>query len=512
MLTQEPAFHGQTPIDIIQSVLSRRIPPVAMKRLDVPDVVSNIIQKMTQKQIDERYHSMSGLKYDLLEIQNILMRGDGKALQDFKIGTRDVSSFFILPTARFGGTKLQQNIVKIIEKVAKQQMKTSIHGSIVSNGHVFGSSSSASEVPRQSPEDALSDTSSQLADEQRSTHTVNNPHPPFLGAAQNVLHDTQTSQDSVQTTFSVSTLESFDSKDTDNASNAVETVLRANSNRESMSTKLGGQPIQKAIRSNETMNGTNDRDVMSISSGGDGGADTAGSSQQHSNIALSRRPGSHGYRRKGRCEVITIVGAAGSGKSSLVQSVQNEIRRLGYFASGKFDRAQRTPFGPVLHAMSSLFRQIFSESDVNTEYHNSIRLSVRGIWPSLCKMLDLPDSLIYEGGDPQQSKSVSGLSAGIYRKSFPSEIHDNSSISMNSSISTGGQQSAKIFRGSASTQSLRFMTTFLEVLRIMTWGKLICLCLDDLSFADPESIDLIANMIVGKLRIVLMVSFCHTIR
>ena len=49
---------------------------------------------MTQKQIDERYHSVSGLKHDLMEIHKMLGTGDGEALKDFVIGTRDVSSFF----------------------------------------------------------------------------------------------------------------------------------------------------------------------------------------------------------------------------------------------------------------------------------------------------------------------------------------------------------------------------------------------------------------------------------
>lgn len=51
VLTGFPAVDGETPMDIIQSVLGRRIPPVASKRIDIPDAISAIIQKMTQKQI-----------------------------------------------------------------------------------------------------------------------------------------------------------------------------------------------------------------------------------------------------------------------------------------------------------------------------------------------------------------------------------------------------------------------------------------------------------------------------
>lgn len=51
MLTGLPAVDGETPMDIIQSVLGRKITPVAFKRMDVPDAISAIIEKMTKKQI-----------------------------------------------------------------------------------------------------------------------------------------------------------------------------------------------------------------------------------------------------------------------------------------------------------------------------------------------------------------------------------------------------------------------------------------------------------------------------
>ena len=121
MLTGEPAFDGDTPIDVIQAVLNRRLPTVSSKRMDVPVALSNILQKMTQKQIDERYRSTSGLKYDLLELQTILGEGDGQALLDFQIGSKDVSSIFMLPTDNFGRLEEQKRIVSVIDRVAKIQ-------------------------------------------------------------------------------------------------------------------------------------------------------------------------------------------------------------------------------------------------------------------------------------------------------------------------------------------------------------------------------------------------------
>ncbi|KAF4483128.1 Two-component system protein A [Colletotrichum fructicola Nara gc5] len=97
LLTQQPVFEGDTPLDIVQGVLGRRIPNVSQVRLDIPDVIGRIIQKCTAKNVADRYHSASGLKHDLLKVQQFLTDGDWLALKEWKIGEKDISSFFILP-------------------------------------------------------------------------------------------------------------------------------------------------------------------------------------------------------------------------------------------------------------------------------------------------------------------------------------------------------------------------------------------------------------------------------
>jgi serine/threonine protein kinase len=127
MLTGEQAFEGDTPLMIMQNVLSRRIPSVSSKRMDIPDALSAVIQKMTQKNIDERYNSTSGLKYDLLQIQKMLWEGDEPGLKSFQICTKDVSAFFTLPITQIGRTKEKETLVKIIEEVARRRQKVSVY-------------------------------------------------------------------------------------------------------------------------------------------------------------------------------------------------------------------------------------------------------------------------------------------------------------------------------------------------------------------------------------------------
>lgn len=192
--------------------------------------------------------------------------------------------------------------------------------------------------------------------------------------------------------------------------------------------------------------------------------------------------------------------------TSLIQSTQGEIRRLGYFASVKFDPAKRAPFEPLLRAMGSLFRQIFSESDVNSVYHNIIRGNVRAFWPTLCSMLDLPENLIFwEAQYPTRSSNV-GFQQGS-NKSLRPEMKESSSTTSGQSSNHGVHLTSDFLRGASNTRPMKFMNIFLEVLRVLSSNKLICLCLDDLQNADEESLDLVYNIMSRKLGVALIVSY-----
>jgi hypothetical protein len=71
-----PVFTGATPRDIVQNILGKRIPPVSSKRMDIPDALSNVIQKMTQREVNERYHTITSVKKDLEKIAKFLGDGD----------------------------------------------------------------------------------------------------------------------------------------------------------------------------------------------------------------------------------------------------------------------------------------------------------------------------------------------------------------------------------------------------------------------------------------------------
>lgn len=96
ILSRKPAFEGDTPMEVIQAVLGRRLPSVSDVRFDIPDVVGRIINKATAKTISERYHSVSGLRYDLMEVRRLVSGGDSLEYCSLDLGTKDISQSFIL--------------------------------------------------------------------------------------------------------------------------------------------------------------------------------------------------------------------------------------------------------------------------------------------------------------------------------------------------------------------------------------------------------------------------------
>ena len=364
-------------------------------------------------------------------LQKILANGDFDALRSFKIGTKDVSSFFVLPTALFGREQEHARISKIIEKVAQQQ--NSLPQGTWTSSYNLSTSSSASDRRHEIIDngEAASDDSSSVkrSGSNSGVTAAANGGPTFLANASKIQDD---SLDSVETVTTVDTIETVEPDNT------------------SLGHLLG----------------------LSVAK-----------------VMSPRRHASKASRTKGRTEVITILGLAGMGKSSLIHAVQGEVRRQGYFANSRFDSARKSPFEPLLRVMSSLFRQIFSESDVNTAYHNMIRLGVKSIWHVLSGILDLPENLIF-GGQQHGAK---------FNKSVLAEMRDTVSGSSSTSSRASGSRPLPI-----APQSLRISTTYLEVLRALSSGKLICLCLDDTQFADEESLELISSIISGRLRIILI--------
>jgi serine/threonine protein kinase len=476
LLTQQPVFTGATPLDIVQCVLGRRIPMVSNIRHDIPEAIGRIIQKCTSKHIPDRYNSASGLRHDLQTVQKLLEVGDQEALRSWTLASKDVSSFFMLPTAMVGRDKEREEVVKVIDRVSKSQALDKGYGN-----------------------SRYSDTNSGRTSELLSTIDASSDGASSVEGG-NILNNSFTQANtSGPKDLSNSDLQSHNGTD-------AQTI--------SGETASSGNSTPSGFRS------TKPRDRHpSVSADAKSVTDTISERQismkhtvSDASTRLSTRLGSSKYRRKGFSEVVTIEGAGGLGKSFLVQQVLAEARKRGYCATAKFDTARRTAFAPLLKLVSSLFRQVWGERNTDTALHVALRDYVRPLWPSLHHILGLPEFLF---GPPELNVSKTGSSANSSLSGRSSLLSLGRRGSSGSSPSNSqvrsphgpSQSSHDYLRGGASTKTIRFMNTFLDILRIFTTHHFICLCLDDLQFADDESLELITQVIGARLKMVLIMTY-----
>lgn len=461
MLTQQEAFDGET-MDIVRGVLGRRLPLVSDIRLDVPDVIGRIIHKATAKTVGERYHSASGLRHDLVEVRRLLGAGDSAALKNWQIATKDISPSFILPTTMIGRTAEHDMVVKAIEKVSRR------HG--ISYKHeIFRPSLSDARFARL---DASLDTGDNSGEEDNISSAdgrANSQVAPEVAAGESGTYKANSSK---PRSAAVTQHNPVDSQDPTRPGSNLKLALDA------------GNLVEMA-------NGERARPISS--------SDSVGS-------PISRRNTTRKLRKKdGRCEVVSITGAAGLGKSCLVQSVQVEARRKGYFASSKFRQAGKTPFGPVLKLLSSLFQQVFSESKIDPIFHQVLKQYVTPSWPILHKVLRLPEFLLgprvtHTANHPEEIKSL----RSELRRPGSSSASSHSSLY---NMTLGAQSSQDFLRAGSSTKSMPLVNTFLDVLRVFTEHKFVCFCLEDLQFADAESLDLITQIVFSRMNIVIIVTY-----
>lgn len=476
LLTQQPVYTGETPMDIIQGVLGRRVPNVATVRMDIPDVIGRIIQKCTAKNIAERYHSASGLRHDLMSVQQLLSNGDSEALRDLEIGSKDVSSFFRLPTAMIGREAERNELIKVIERVSRSHTLHAANGtSRISDG-----SSLHTEAAR--AEDGSSDAGTSSADgtNRRSgsfTRGGSSDHRHTRSSIlPSVLSDTQT--------LSNETISS-------NQSGAVPRLSRPWVRHQSIS-------IDTASAAESFTGEGGSRLGMTESSGS----------------SLSRQLGNAKFRRRGQCEIVTIEGAGGLGKSLLVQSVLSEARRRGYCATAKFDTTRRTAFGPLLKLLSSLFKQVSGERNADSPFHQRLTHFVRPVWPMLHKALGLPEFLL----EPQNTttpvprpisvvQQPGNRRSGRFNTKRRGSSPSASPVPSSFASSLSGQTSQEYLSAGTTTKTTRLMNTCLDILRVFTTHKFVCFSLDDLHFADAESLELITQIIGAKMKMVLIMTY-----
>ncbi len=158
-----------------------------------------------------------------------------------------------------------------------------------------------------------------------------------------------------------------------------------------------------------------------------------------------------------KSEVILVTGYSGIGKTSLVQVLYQPITRYkGYFIAGKFDQYQRNiPYSAIVSAFSDLVRQILTESKAQLqEWKQKILRSLGNNAQVIVEVIPEIEKVI--GKQPQVNKL------------------------------------------SALESSNRFNLVFKNFISILTSENPLILFLDDLQWADLDSLKLIKLLLSTK--------------
>lgn len=428
MLADQAPFGGTTPIDIMQNVLSCRIVPLATKRPDVSNALSRTIQKMTQKSMSNRYQSVTGLDYDLAECRKLSLDGDSEALQNFLPGTHDVSSAFNLPTTLIGRQQHIDTIRSIIQKASARLDASATSGK------------SLSRAPRSLS--VMSIDRSDLYEEAISESTNSSDLASVTRVATNAQDSSNTQIERASDQTNSTQKASMDSR---TSAPSIDSVIRAGSNADSESINTSSM-----LRTAQRM------------------------------------------RKRGRCNVIAISGHSGIGKSALLQAMQIHARSHGHYASTKFDQIRKSPFEPVLRIMSSLFRQIFAENQIDSDFHNSIRALVEPVWSFLHTALGLPPWL---------------LSANIIASGSDASTRQKVPASPSAKRFKPVKGCTEWLYATSGGRDRRLHCIFLDVLRLVVLRKMVTLCFDDLHSADEESLEFLHSLNNAGVPLVCLVTF-----
>ena len=104
LITGRLPFNGDDPIELVHSHLAKIPDPAHQVKAGLPQIVSDMIMKLIEKNPEERYQSANGLKYDLQLCLKAVSENAG-VIFPFTLSSRDFSEKFQIPQKLYGKDK-----------------------------------------------------------------------------------------------------------------------------------------------------------------------------------------------------------------------------------------------------------------------------------------------------------------------------------------------------------------------------------------------------------------------
>jgi predicted ATPase/serine phosphatase RsbU (regulator of sigma subunit)/tRNA A-37 threonylcarbamoyl transferase component Bud32 len=117
MFTGEVPFKSTDPMELIHSHIARMPSPPKDMDPSIPAVISRIIIKLISKTPEERYQNGFGIMADLQQCLELI--NDKGEIADFEIGTKDISSKFIIPQMIYGREKECVSLMSCFDQASR---------------------------------------------------------------------------------------------------------------------------------------------------------------------------------------------------------------------------------------------------------------------------------------------------------------------------------------------------------------------------------------------------------
>jgi predicted ATPase/signal transduction histidine kinase/DNA-binding response OmpR family regulator/tRNA A-37 threonylcarbamoyl transferase component Bud32 len=116
MLTGELPFNVKEPLELVHCHIAKKPVPPHHINPEIPRVVSNIVMKLLAKNAEDRYQTVTGLKFDL-ETCFMQLKTTGK-IADFIPGTADKAGQLLIPQKLYGRASEVQELMATFDRVA----------------------------------------------------------------------------------------------------------------------------------------------------------------------------------------------------------------------------------------------------------------------------------------------------------------------------------------------------------------------------------------------------------
>ena len=115
LLTGELPFKSEDPMELVHCHIAKQPPSFNSKK--IPQVLSDIVMKLVAKNAEERYQSVSGLKYDLEKCLHQWKETD--IIESFEIARQDLCDRFLIPEKLYGRKHEVAQLLAAFERVSK---------------------------------------------------------------------------------------------------------------------------------------------------------------------------------------------------------------------------------------------------------------------------------------------------------------------------------------------------------------------------------------------------------